>query len=241
MGDDAEEYAAPLRAKPVDLIRPRRCWASCADLEGETGDGIPPSRSHRARAGRCQSAGHIGGENPARWRGHLDHLLSKRQKLSRGHHAALPYDGSPCLRSSACGSAKPSPRRRSNFLILTAARTGEVLGAKWSEIDIKAKVWIIPNERMKSRTRASSSARRARHRDHARDGGGPNRRPRFPRPKARASVVEHGDGNALAADERRRRDGSWLPLGVPRLGGRQDNIPAGSGRSCARPRCRKRD
>jgi integrase len=76
------------------------------------------------------------GENPARWRGHLDHLLPKRQTLSRGHHAALPY------RDVASFIARLSERAGNaqlalEFLILTAARTGEVLGARWDEIDLE--------------------------------------------------------------------------------------------------------
>ena len=89
------------------------------------------------------------GENPARWRGHLDHLLPKRQKLTRGHHAALPY-------SSVSGFVAALRERDAvaahalEFLILTAARSGEVLGAKWHEIDLEAKVWTVPADRMKA-------------------------------------------------------------------------------------------
>jgi integrase len=88
------------------------------------------------------------GENPARWRGHLDHLLPKRQKLTRGHHAAMPYALLPEFLAQL--------RERNGmgalaleFLILTAARSGEVRGARWSEIDLSAKVWTVPAKRMK--------------------------------------------------------------------------------------------
>ena len=74
------------------------------------------------------------GENPARWRGHLANLLSKRQKLARGHHPAMPYRDVPAfidrLRASEGASALAL-----EFTILAAARSGEVLGARWKEID----------------------------------------------------------------------------------------------------------
>jgi integrase len=89
------------------------------------------------------------GENPARWRGHLDKLLPKRQKLSRGHFAAMPYPDVPefidKLREREATAAMGL-----EFLILTAARSGEVLGARWSEIDLESKVWTIPAARMKA-------------------------------------------------------------------------------------------
>ena len=89
------------------------------------------------------------GENPARWRGHLDKLLPKRSKVRKvKHHAALPYaeigDFITTLRAREGNSA-----RGLEFLILTAARTGEVIGATWDEINLTNKEWTIPAERMK--------------------------------------------------------------------------------------------
>jgi len=84
--------------------------------------------------------------NPAQWRGHLDVLLPKRIKLARGHHAAMPYAGlPPFMRRLANRDATAA--RALEFLILNASRTGEVLGARWSEID--GDTWIVPAERMK--------------------------------------------------------------------------------------------
>jgi integrase len=89
------------------------------------------------------------GENPARWKGHLDHVLPKRLKLTRGHHAALPFADVPAFvgelrqRTGAAALAL-------EFAILTAARSGEVRGATWSEIDLKAKVWTVAAKRMKA-------------------------------------------------------------------------------------------
>jgi integrase len=93
--------------------------------------------------------GHRAGENPAAWRGHLAHVLPRRTKLSRGHHAAMPYADVPAfidkLRAQDTIAAMAL-----EFTILTAARSGEVLGARWSEIDVAARVWTIPDVRMKA-------------------------------------------------------------------------------------------
>lgn len=90
------------------------------------------------------------GENPARWRGNLDHLLPIHAKATKGHHAALPYGDVPgFMRALAERPAMAALAFR--FLILTASRTSEVLEAEWSEIDMEAKVWTIPAERMKAR------------------------------------------------------------------------------------------
>src|SRR6266498_2569176 len=88
-------------------------------------------------------------DNPARWKGRLDKLLPRRSKVRAvEHHAALPYD--------KIGSFMVELREREGvaaraleFAILTAVRTGEVLGAQWSEIDLGAKVWTVPAGRMK--------------------------------------------------------------------------------------------
>jgi integrase len=94
--------------------------------------------------------GYRDGENPARWRGQLDHLLPARGKVRRvKHHAALPYVEIPSF-VAALRVRDAVAARALEFAILTAARTSEVLGAKWSEIDLDACVWIIPAERMKA-------------------------------------------------------------------------------------------
>jgi integrase len=91
------------------------------------------------------------GENPARWRGHLANLLPRRQKLlARGHMPALPFDDVPAL-VGRLREREAVAARALEFLILTAARAGEVFGATWSEIDTTAKLWTIPAERMKAR------------------------------------------------------------------------------------------
>jgi len=89
------------------------------------------------------------GENPARWRGHLDHLLPPRQVLSRGHHKALSYEDLPDFMAKLRerrGTAAAALR----FVILNAARSGEVRGATHAEFDLAKAIWIIPAERMKA-------------------------------------------------------------------------------------------
>jgi integrase len=90
------------------------------------------------------------GDNPARWKGNLDHLLPARGKIApAGHHQALPYTDLPdfWLRLQA---ADGMGAHALGFLILTAARTGEILGARWDEIDLDGKVWCVPADRMKA-------------------------------------------------------------------------------------------
>lgn len=90
------------------------------------------------------------GDNPARWRGHLDKLLPARSKVARvKHHPAMPYRDLPMftaeLRDRDCISA-----RALEFVILTATRTGEAIGATWDEVDTSERIWRIPGERMKA-------------------------------------------------------------------------------------------
>jgi integrase len=94
--------------------------------------------------------GHRDGENPARWRGHLDHLLPDKAKVRRvKHHSALPYQKLPAfmvkLRKLSSNSA-----RALEFLVLTATRTAETLEATWDEIDLRQRMWVIPASRMKA-------------------------------------------------------------------------------------------
>lgn len=81
--------------------------------------------------------------NPARWRGHLDHLLPKRPKLARGHHPALPWRDMPVFVAELREREAPAARLL-EFLILTAARSNEARGALWDEFDLEANVWTVP-------------------------------------------------------------------------------------------------
>jgi integrase len=94
--------------------------------------------------------GYRKGENPARWRGHLDKLLPARAKVRKvEHHAALPYGELPNF-MTVLRTQEGIAARALEFAILTAARTGEVIGARWGEIDIAKKLWTVPAERMKA-------------------------------------------------------------------------------------------
>lgn len=89
------------------------------------------------------------GENPARWRGHLDQLLPAKGKVRKVvHHAALPYREVPALMTRLRGDTSISSSAL-QFLILTATRTGETLGARWDEIELSQRTWVIPGKRMK--------------------------------------------------------------------------------------------
>ncbi len=90
------------------------------------------------------------GDNPARWRGHLDNLLANPNKIAPvKNHPALPWRDVRCFMEElrACEGVAA---RAIELTILTACRSGEVRGARWSEIDLGAKVWTIPAERMKA-------------------------------------------------------------------------------------------
>lgn len=142
-------YAASLWTMPVSDIGTPEVLAALRSIWREK----PETASRvRGRIERILDAakveGHREGENPARWRGHLEHTLPKATKLSRGHHAALPYRDVPAfvaaLRARVADSA-----RALELIILTAARSGEVRGMRASEVDLEAAVWTVPAERMK--------------------------------------------------------------------------------------------
>lgn len=89
------------------------------------------------------------GENPARWKGHLEHSLARPSKVAKVvHHAALPYQEIGAFMANLRQRQGVAPRAVA-FLILTATRSGEVRGATWSEIDLDQRIWTIPSARMK--------------------------------------------------------------------------------------------
>ena len=94
--------------------------------------------------------GYREGENPARWRGHLDHLLPNWRKVRAvTHHAAMPYRDIATLMEKL--RADPTAGAHAlEFLILNATRTSEALGARWDEFDLEQKMWTIPAARMKT-------------------------------------------------------------------------------------------
>lgn len=143
-------YAEPLRSKRVDEISTvdvlevlKPIWLTKPETAARL----------RGRIERVLDAakakGHRSEPNPALWRGHLANLLPKRKKLSRGHHAAMPYEDVPAFIADL-RDREAMAARALEFTILTAARTGETFGATWREIDLKAALWTIPAERMKA-------------------------------------------------------------------------------------------
>jgi integrase len=118
-----------------------------------------PETASRLR-GRIESVldwattrGYRVGENPARWKGHLENLLPKTSKVRRTrHHAALPYAELPGFMAEL-RQQQGVAARALEFTILTAARTGEAIGARWAEIDLERRLWVIPAERMKKADR----------------------------------------------------------------------------------------
>ena len=146
----AATYAKALRDIPVekvstdDVVRVLRpMWHTKPETASKVRERIKIVLDHaKARGLRT-------GDNPGQWKGHLDQILPAPAALSRGHHAAVPYKDVPALvekirRIDGMGS------RALEFAILTAARSGEVRGATWEEIDLDAKLWTIPAARMKT-------------------------------------------------------------------------------------------
>jgi integrase len=154
-------YCEPLRAKPVTEIGTEDILKVLKPLWT-----TKPETASRLR-GRIErvfdfarARGQGSGENPARWRGHLDAILPKRAKLTRGHHKAMPFDEVPAFVAALREREGVAPRAL-EFAILTAARSGEVMGARWGEISLEAQVWTVPATRMKAARvhRVSLSAR----------------------------------------------------------------------------------
>jgi integrase len=144
------DYAAPLRRLPVDKISTddvlsvlKPLWSdkpeTASRLRGRIERVLDAAKAHGLRSG----------ENPARWRGHLDQLLPKRQRLTRGHHAAMKYADVPAFVADL-QTRQATAALALEFAILTAARSGEVLGARWVEFDLERAVWTIPAVRMKA-------------------------------------------------------------------------------------------
>ena len=231
------EYAAPLRPMPVDAITTEDVLGVLKPIWTTKTETASRLRGRIERVlNAAKAKGHRSGENPAAWRGHLENLLPKRQKLTRGHHAAMPYPDIPAfvawLRERDAVAALAL-----EFAILTAARSGEVLGARWPEIDFDARVWTIPAKRMKSgreyRVPLSESALAILEKF------GEARVSEFIFPgQGRQAAL--GDGPAPDAPPGRRCcDGARLPIELPRLGGQRDTLPARARRSCTRT-CRRR-
>jgi integrase len=144
------KYAAPLHDMPVADIAMgdvKDCLMKHWKARPETADRLRSRIQAVIDYGIAHEWRTAG--NPARWKGLLDKVMPSRQALSRGHHAALAYNHAPLLMANLKQSTGVSARAV-EFITLTAARTGEARGALFSEIDVKAKTWTVPPERMKA-------------------------------------------------------------------------------------------
>lgn len=146
LADYGPEKALPVNAVDTQLVVNllRKIWTD----KTETATRV------RGRIERIWSAekvaGNVSGENPARWRGHLDHLLPRPSKVTKTRHfEAMPYAELPAFMARLRERDKIS-RKALRFTILTAVRTNETTGAQWAEFDLAAKLWTIPEARMKA-------------------------------------------------------------------------------------------
>jgi integrase len=145
-----ETYCTPIWAMPVDEVDTEAVLAVLQPLWQRVPETASRLRGRiEAVLDAAKARGWRFGENPARWRGHLDKLLPKRQKLSRGHFCAMPYGEVPAF-MARLRERETMAGRALEFAILTASRSGEVLGLRWAEIDWVAKVWILPANRTKA-------------------------------------------------------------------------------------------
>jgi integrase len=144
-------HAAGLRALPVSAVGTGDVLAVLQPLWHKTPETAARLRGRIERVldfARVQ--GWRVGENPARWRGHLDSALPKPAARDRGHHAALAYARIPAFMAEvAARSFGSSGAQALAFTILTASRTRETLGARWEEIDQDRGIWTVPAARMK--------------------------------------------------------------------------------------------
>ncbi|KQW80778.1 tyrosine-type recombinase/integrase [Brevundimonas sp. Root1279] len=143
-------YAAKIRSMPLDQIETahvlqalRPIWTTKAETAGRVQSRI------QWVLDAAKAQGYRTGENPARWKGHLDQLLPKRSQRTKKHHAALPFAEVPAFVQDLRGK-EATAALALEFIILTATRSGEVRGATWSEVDFEAAVWTIPASRMKA-------------------------------------------------------------------------------------------
>jgi integrase len=143
-------YCAPIRAMPIDKIETEAVLKVLQPIW----ERLPETAKRlRGRIEKVLDAATVRcfrtGENPARWRGHLQNLLAKPKGLTRGHHAALPYEQLPEFMAQLRARYSLAARAL-EFAILTACRSGEVRSARWGEIDLAKATWVIPAGRMKA-------------------------------------------------------------------------------------------
>jgi len=145
-------YCDPIRNMPVIDIDTEAVLSVLKPLWTRTPETASRLRGRiEAVLDAARARGFIGRNeaNPARWRGHLDKLLPKRAKLTRGHHAAMPYPEVSMFVAEL--RQRPATAARAlEFCILTASRSGEALAARWEEMNLEQKIWTIPPARTKA-------------------------------------------------------------------------------------------
>lgn len=145
-----DRYAAPLHDIPVADITVDNIVTTLEPIWQRIPETADRLRMRiEAVLDHAKARGLRTGDNPAEWKGNLKHLLPARQKLSRGHHAALQYRDMPVV-ISRLRASKGVSALAVEFVTLTAARSGEARFATWNEIDFQEKLWTIPPDRMKA-------------------------------------------------------------------------------------------
>ncbi|OHV84175.1 site-specific integrase [Rhizobium sp. LCM 4573] len=144
-------HAKPLRAKDIASIGVTDVVATLRPLWGEKQETAEKLREAIERVlDAAKVEGHRSGENPAAWKGNLEHVLHKPNDLaSRKHHAAMPYANTPAFMTKLA-KIDGVAARALELTILTAVRSGEARGAVWSEIDLTENIWTIPADRTKA-------------------------------------------------------------------------------------------
>jgi len=144
------DHAASLSALPIDTVGTdhvldvlQPIWL----LKPETASRVRGRIEKVLSAAKARGLRPRDSANPAQWKGHLDVLLPKRIRLSRGHHPAMPYANVPAF-MKRLADRDAMAAKALTFLILCASRSGEVLGARWGEIE--KDVWNVPAARMKA-------------------------------------------------------------------------------------------
>jgi integrase len=146
-------YCAPIRNTPVDEVNVEAVLKVLTPLWSRA-----PTTASRLR-GRIETIldaaralGHIDRDkaNPARWKGHLSHVLPKPKEVAPpGHHAAMPATDIPAFMAKLSQASGVAPKALA-FAILCASRSGEVMHMPWDEVDLDKATWTIPRERMKA-------------------------------------------------------------------------------------------
>lgn len=146
------DHAASLNGMPIDEVDTESVLAALQAIwliKPETASRVRGRVERILDAAKARGLRPVDSSNPARFRGHLELLLPKQSKLARGHHAALPWTEAPAF-MVALRQREALSARALEFTILTAARSGETLGATWGEINFEQKLWTVPASRMKA-------------------------------------------------------------------------------------------